>query len=155
MPPSASLKWLRTSGSTLPTKAATFGATILTDCKNGFRQTQRQHHPPDPAALAGDGQRFYRPGQPGFRPPRDSIFGIAGHRGDWHDGQTDWQAYRLNQPLIAFESAKHDGALGKQFSLITVSNPRIQVMALKKAEASDEMVLRMVEMDGRPRRMWS
>jgi alpha-mannosidase len=31
-----------------------------------------------------------------------------------------------------------------------VSNPRIQVMALKKAELNDEIVLRMVEMDGRP-----
>ena len=34
--------------------------------------------------------------------------------------------------------------------MLTVSNPRIQVMALKKAELSDEIVLRMVEMDGRP-----
>jgi alpha-mannosidase len=31
-----------------------------------------------------------------------------------------------------------------------VSNPRIQVMALKKAELNDEIVLRMVEMDGWP-----
>ena len=80
----------------------------------------------------------------------EMVFGLAGHRGDWHDGQTDWQGYRLNQPLIAFEAAKHAGSLGKQFSLVTVSNPRIQVMALKKAESSDEIILRMVEMDGRP-----
>jgi alpha-mannosidase len=31
---------------------------------------------------------------------------------------------------------------------VSVSNPRIQIMALKKAELSDEVVLRMVEMDG-------
>ena len=42
------------------------------------------------------------------------LFGIAGHAGDWREGQTDWQAYRLSTPLIGFETEKHTGALGKQ-----------------------------------------
>jgi alpha-mannosidase len=56
----------------------------------------------------------------------------------------------LNQPLIAFQSASHPGALGKSLSLLKVSNDRIRVMAFKKAELSDELILRMVEMDGKP-----
>ena len=67
----------------------------------------------------------------------DILFGLAGHSGDWREGQTDWQAYRLNDPLVAFESTKHSGSLGKQFSLVKVNNSRIRMLALKKAELSD------------------
>ena len=42
------------------------------------------------------------------------------------------------------------GALGKTFSLLKVSNPRIRIMAVKKAELSDEVVVRLVELDGKP-----
>ena len=45
--------------------------------------------------------------------------------------------------------------LGKVIFLAAdVSNDRIRVMAFKKAELSDELIVRMVEMDGRPPRMF-
>jgi alpha-mannosidase len=69
---------------------------------------------------------------------------------DWRAAQTDWQAYRLNQPLIAFQSPVHAGSLGRSFSLLKLSSDRIRVMAFKKAELSDELIVRMVEMDGTP-----
>jgi alpha-mannosidase len=133
----------------LTDRGGAFGATILTDCKNGsdkpnlntIRLTLLRSPGVDTSYTDQANQDWGH---------HEFVFGIAGHRGTWHDGETDWQGYRLNQPLIAFESAKHAGSLGKSFSLLTVSNPRIQVMALKKAELSDEIVLRMVEMDGRP-----
>ena len=56
----------------------------------------------------------------------------------------------MNDPLIAFETSKHAGTLGREFSLLKVSNPRIRVLALKKAEQSDEIVVRLVELDGKP-----
>ncbi len=62
------------------------------------------------------------------------VFALAGHAGDWKQAQTDWQAYRLNDPVIAFEATKHSGSLGKNFSLLRVSSSRIRVLALKKAE---------------------
>ena len=64
---------------------------------------------------------------------------LAGHAGDWRAGQTDWQGQRLNQPLIAFESAKHAGSVGKNLSLVNLSSSRVRVLALKKAEESDEI----------------
>ena len=78
------------------------------------------------------------------------IYGIAGHAGGWRDAQTDWQAERLNDPPIAFQTSKHPGPLGREFSLLKVSNPRIRIMALKKAEQGDELIVRMVELDGKP-----
>ena len=44
------------------------------------------------------------------------VYGIAGHAGGWRDAQTDWQAQRLNAPLIAFQTSKHEGPLGRTFS---------------------------------------
>jgi alpha-mannosidase len=78
------------------------------------------------------------------------VYGIAGHADGWREAQTDWQGERLNAPLIAFTTAKHAGSLGKSFSLLKVSNSRIRVLAVKKAELSDEVVVRLVELDGKP-----
>jgi alpha-mannosidase len=133
----------------LTDRSGAYGATILTDCKlgsdkpnsNTIRLTLVRSPGVDNSYTDQANQDWGH---------HEFVFGIAGHRGDWHDSQTDWQGYRLNQPLIAFEAARHAGSLGRSFSLLTVSNPRIQVMALKKAELNDEIVLRMVEMDGRP-----
>src|SRR5262249_8130480 len=52
------------------------------------------------------------------------------------------------QPLIAFESSKHAGTLGKSFSLLSVNNSRVRVLAVKKAEQSDETIVRVVELSG-------
>jgi alpha-mannosidase len=48
-----------------------------------------------------------------------------------------------------FATSAHPGTLGKQFSFLKVDNPRIRLLALKKAEDSDEIVIRMVELDGK------
>jgi alpha-mannosidase len=77
------------------------------------------------------------------------VYGLAGHAGDWRQGETDWQAQRLNQPLIAFESSSHSGALGKSLSLLKVNNSRVRVLAFKKAEESDDVIVRFVEMSGK------
>ncbi|HEV2297635.1 MAG TPA: glycoside hydrolase family 38 C-terminal domain-containing protein [Candidatus Acidoferrales bacterium] len=79
-------------------------------------------------------------------------YGLASHAGSWQQSGTEWQAYRLNQPLITFAAAKHDGAIGKSLSLVHVSNPAMRLMALKKAEDGKDMVVRLVEMNGKPQR---
>jgi len=128
----------------LTDKSGQFGTTILTDCKNGSDK-------PDDQTLRLT--LIYSPGvrqQYTYQASNDwghheFIYGLAGHPGK---EPADWQAERLNQPLIAFQSTKHSGALGKTFSLLRVNNPRVRVLAVKKAESSDELILRAVEMDG-------
>jgi alpha-mannosidase len=61
-----------------------------------------------------------------------------------------WQAYRVNDPLISFTTEKHPGTLGKSFSFIHVSDPAVRVLAFKKAEDNDELIVRMVELNGKP-----
>jgi alpha-mannosidase len=133
----------------LTDKSGSFGVTILTDCKNASDKPDDQtirltllRTPGTRGGYADQGtQDLGR---------HEILFGLAGHAGDWRQSSSDWQAYRLNQPLIAFQSSQHAGALGKNFSLLKLSSERIRVMALKKAELSDEVILRLVEMDGQP-----
>ena len=126
-----------------------FGATILTDCKNGSDKpsdnTIRLTLIRTPGVRGGYADQGTQDiGHHEF------IYGIAGHVGDWRQGGSDWQGQRLNNPLIAFQTSPHAGALGREFSLLKVSSPRIRVLALKKAEQDDEIILRLVELDGKP-----
>lgn len=76
------------------------------------------------------------------------TFGLAGHAGDWRQSETEWQGFRLNVPLMAFEAGRHAGRLGRAFSLLTVDSPHVRVLALKKAEQGNAVVVRLVELDG-------
>ena len=131
----------------LTDKGGAFGATILTDCKNASDKpndhTLRLTLVRTPGTRGGyEDQGTLDIGHHEF------VYGFAGHAGDFRQGQTDWQAERLNQPLVAFASPKHDGRLGRSFSLLKVSNGRIRVLALKKAEQTGEFIVRLVELDG-------
>jgi len=83
------------------------------------------------------------------------LTALAGHAGDWRDGGVPFQADRLNQPLLAWQVAPHPGPLGKTFSLLAVDSvaggaPPVAVRAVKRAEESDEVVVRLQELSGHP-----
>jgi alpha-mannosidase len=130
-----------------------YGVTVLSDCKYGSDKpddnTLRLTLLYTPGLGTGNGRDYSDQTSQDWG-HHQFIYGLAGHARDWRDGQTDWQAWRLNQPLIAFESAKHAGALGKSLSLLRMNNSRIRVLALKKAEDSDELIVRLVELSGEP-----
>ncbi|MGH7582226.1 MAG: glycoside hydrolase family 38 C-terminal domain-containing protein, partial [Gemmatimonadales bacterium] len=133
----------------LTDRSGKYGVTILTDDKNGSDK-------PDDNTIRLTLLRT--PGVRGGYPDQatqdfghhEFRYGLASHAGDYRTGQTDWEALRLNVPLMAFTASRHTGRLGREFSVLKVSDPRVRVMALKKAEASDELIVRIVELDGRP-----
>jgi len=133
----------------LTDRSGSFGATVLTDVKNGSDKFD-DHTIRLTLLRTPGGTNQYTDQFNQDWGHHEILFGLAGHAGDWRSAQTDWQGQRLNAPLVAFETTKHAGALGKEFTLLTVDNPRIRVLALKKAEMSDELILRMVELDGKP-----
>jgi alpha-mannosidase len=126
-----------------------FGATILADCKNGSDKPNDHTIRLTLIRTPGTHGGYADQGTQDIG-HHEFVYGIAGHAGGWRQGQTDWQGQRLNDPLIAFETSKHAGALGRESSLLKVSNSRIRVLALKKAEQSDEIIVRLVELDGKP-----
>jgi len=80
----------------------------------------------------------------------EMLFALYGHKGTWRDGGSVWQAARLNEPLVAFQTHPHGGTIGRSFSFLQVSSPEVAVAALKKAEQSDDIILRVRETSGKP-----
>ncbi len=83
------------------------------------------------------------------------AYAIEGHRGDWTAGRVPTVAASLNQPLLAFQSSPHSGASGHSISLVSIDDTtgQVAIAALKKAEESDEIVVRVQEQFGRPARV--
>lgn len=82
------------------------------------------------------------------------VTAVAGLPGDVRGGGAARAAERLNQPLLAFQAPPHGGALGKAWSFLRLEGPGgvppVAVRALKEAEESDEVVVRLQELSGRP-----
>ena len=76
-------------------------------------------------------------------------YGIYAHSGDWVYAMTPWQGSFINAPLIGFETSKHDGAIGKEISLLKINTNKVDVMAFKKAEESDYYIVRFNELYGK------
>jgi len=134
--------------------SGTFGAAVLSDSKYGWDKPSDRVlrltllHSPKPGAWP---RPFYQASQDLGR--HRFTYSIAGHAGDWRDGGVPMRAARLNQPPIAFQAAAHVGlgSLGTSFSLASLSDTagQVAVRALKKAEDSDEIVIRVQELYGR------
>jgi alpha-mannosidase len=125
----------------------TFGISILNDCRYGWDKPADNLlrltllHTPAVNTSYTD-QATQDIGQ------HKLTYAIAPHTGDWVSGQTPQQAARLNQPLIAFQSQKHSGSLGRAYSFLQVDSPQVFVKAIKKAQRSDEWIVRFQELYG-------
>lgn len=79
----------------------------------------------------------------------DITYSIMPHAGTWRAANVPQAAQRFNQPLRAFVvGEKHDGKLGKSFSLFSTDNSMVSIQAIKKAEDSDAVVVRLREHSG-------
>jgi alpha-mannosidase len=56
----------------------------------------------------------------------------------------------LNQPLVVFESPNHKGILGKSYSFASLNTSQVEVLAIKKAERENAVIVRVRELLGKP-----
>ena len=77
------------------------------------------------------------------------TYSIVGHEGELNLVDVNREAAALNSPLRAFAAPKHKGTLGRTFSFVESSNPNVVIRTMKRAEASDEYVVRVHELSGR------
>jgi len=127
---------------------SSYGMSVMNDCKYGWDK-------PDDNTLRLT--LLHTPGTSGNFMDQatndlgnhEFIYSVSGHRGDWRNG-SQWIAARLNQPLMAFQTSSHDGVLGKSLSMVKVNNDKVFVKALKQAENSDELIIRIQELNGTP-----
>ena len=90
----------------LTDKSGRYGVSILEDCKYGSDKpadnTVRLTLLYTPAAKHYVYQSTQDWGIHDFK------YAIYGHKGNWNTAETPWQAKFLNEPLLAFESPKHE-----------------------------------------------
>jgi alpha-mannosidase len=125
-----------------------YGVSVLEDCKFGSDK-------PDDATLRLT--LLYSPGVRKHYQDQHSqdwgrhriVYALAGHRGDWRDGRSEWQGRRLNQPLRAFQTVRKAGGV-RELSFASVSSPQVDLRALKRAEDDGTVIVRLQELWGRP-----
>jgi len=131
----------------LTDRSNNYGVSILEDCKYGSDK-------PDNSTLrltlmyTPKAKEFVYQGSQDWG-IHDFKYAIYPHVSDWAHAMTPWQASFLNAPLIGFETAKHEGAMGKEFSLIKLNTNKVDIMAFKKAEESDYYIVRVNELYGK------
>jgi alpha-mannosidase len=126
-----------------------FGVAVLNDSKFGSDK-------PDDSTMRltllytpGTRDKYQDQGVQDFG-RHDILYAVTSHTGDWREAHVPWAAARLNQPLVAFQTQAHPGVLGRTFSLFTLTSGQVAITAVKKAEDSDEMVVRFKELTGQP-----
>lgn len=123
-----------------------FGVSMLNDCKYGYdaldhtlRLTllRSPHYPHaiEPWRLNDD--RFTDQGDHSF------TYSLFPHHHDWREGGTVRHARELNHPLLVL-----DGTAPQLPSIVTISTPSVIVDSIKKAEDTDEVIIRMHEAHG-------
>jgi len=77
------------------------------------------------------------------------AFGIYPHAGTYENG-TQAAAAAFNQPMQAFITDSHSGTLGSVYSFGAVSDSSVILRAIKKAENSEDFIVRFNEGAGKP-----
>ncbi len=136
----------------LTDKSGDFGVTILSGAKTGSDKPSDNTLRLTLLYTPGinDADQEYRDQGTQDWGHHEFVYGLTSHAGSWQGSDAAWQAYRLDDPLIAFDNDAHAGALGKSVSLLKVSSDDVRVMAFKKAEQGSDAVVRVVEMSGKP-----
>jgi len=70
-------------------------------------------------------------------------YSIYPHAGNWEQAAVWKQAHQHNVPLVAVQTGVHDGDLGAEHRFIQTSHAEMVVSAVKKAEDSDMLVVRV------------
>lgn len=124
-----------------------YGISILNDCKYGWDKPDNNTlrltllHTPE-VGRNYQFQAFNDQGEHHF------TYSILGHKGDKHCDKTIIEAEKLNMPLVAFISPKHQGDLGREFSMVNSSTNQLGIRALKKAEDGNGYIVRCYELTG-------
>lgn len=123
-----------------------YGLSILNDCKYGWDKPTDSSlrltliHTPS----TGNSYTYQADQDLGVNLFTYSLFP---HQGKWSE-LTQKAASQLNQPLVAVAAPKHEGALGKEVEFLSVSTDQVAVKAVKKAEETDELIVRVYEWAG-------
>lgn len=115
-----------------------FGVSLLNDCKYGHD--------------IKDGVMRLTLLKSGIDPNPDTdqeehyfTYSLYPHFGDWKEGKTVNMAHNLNVPLYTKVEDTHKGNLPQKLSMVKVDKENVMIEVIKKAEDSDDLIVRMYE----------
>jgi len=115
-----------------------FGVSLLNDCKYG-------HDIKDGVMRLTLLKSGKYPNPKADREEHRFVYSLYPHSGDWKDGSTVKMGYQLNVPVYAKVEQAHKGSLPPVLSMIAVDCDNVIIETVKKAEDSDDLIIRMYE----------
>ena len=118
------------------------GFSLINDSKYGYDSVGnllrlsllRSPVSPDPGADQG---------------PHHFSYALYPHGGDWKQALTVRRGYEFNYKLKAMQVEAHSGAMAARHSFVSVQSENVVLTAVKKAEDSDALIIRMYEWAGK------
>ncbi|MDR2646679.1 MAG: glycosyl hydrolase-related protein [Oscillospiraceae bacterium] len=115
-----------------------FGLSVLNDCKYGWT-VKNGHIMPTLLRSAT------RPNPAQDREVHYFTYSIYPHAGTVTESNVVREGYQLNVPLRAACVQKQQGTLPKSYALVQVDSPNVVIETIKKAEDSDDLIVRTYE----------
>lgn len=115
-----------------------FGVSFLNDCKFGVSVRGTD------VGLTMLKSALY-PNPEADKEHHSFTYSIFPHEDDFRGADTVGHAYALNNPMQAVVKEQAGGTLPKEFSLVSVDVPNVIIDSVKKAEDSEDMIVRLYE----------
>lgn len=115
-----------------------YGLSVLNDCKYGY---------------SADGSTLKLtllksptwPNNEADKGKHEFTYSLLPHKGDYKTGETVKEGYKLNQPVLVESISAQTGVLPSEFSMIRCSEDNVIIETVKKAESTDDVIVRMYE----------
>ncbi len=124
-----------------------YGVSIMNNCKYGWDKPTDNTLRLTLLHTPGTTTRYTYQNKQDFG-HHSVTYSITGHTAGYVEAGTVRMAEEMNNPLFAYNTTKHIGENGRKFSMLKVSSPQIDVKAFKKAENSNEYIVRVYETSG-------
>lgn len=134
------LKWADLTGNRTDGKGRA-GVTLLNESKYGHNANEselkltllRSSYDPDPLPELGQ---------------HEIKFAIVPHDGNWNPSDSAKAGYEFNHTIEVVGTDVHKGDLPKEKEFISINPKNIMLSGIKKAEDTDEIIIRLYETDG-------
>ena len=119
-----------------------YGLSLLNDCKYGHEAFGKMmaltllRGPLNPDPTSDQEEHYF-------------TWSLYPHRNGWREAGTVFEALDLNEPVLTLLVDNHEGELPAAYSFLTIeATYGVTLEALKMAEESEQLVVRIVERDG-------
>jgi alpha-mannosidase len=134
-------------------QSGSYGVSLLNDSKYGFSYQQNVLH----MSLLRGPRRGY-PSTPEMWSDQSDEplvgvhhvkYALLPHRGAWQEIGATRRGVEFNAPFLVRFEPSHAGDLSSTFSALNIEPVNVTVESLKKAEDSDDFIVRLYETDGK------